>query len=288
MILITGASGHIGRRTADLVARRRVPLRLMTRTPQNAPNLPGVEIVRGDFAEPDTLEAAFRGVNIALVISGSSRPGERALLHRNAFEAAARCGVQHVVYLSLQGSGPHSKFAFSRDHYTSEQFLANAGLPSFTILRNAFYMDMLPGFVGQDETLHDPAGAGRAAFVSREDAARTAAAAIMSPPGGIREVTGPEAMGIAEGIERLAHLTHRRIRYEYDRAGTTQSREAAVAAEGWRADLYNGWFEAIAAGELDRVTTVVERLTGAAPMTLEAYFSAFPKALGALRASQKG
>src|ERR1700690_26423 len=100
-ILITGASGRIARRTAQLLASQGCRLRLMTRHPLRAPTLPGAEIVRGDFAEPPTLQDAFEGIAAALVVSASGEPGQRARLHRNAFEAAARARVGHVVYLSL-------------------------------------------------------------------------------------------------------------------------------------------------------------------------------------------
>ena len=110
MLLITGASGRVARRAAALLTQRGYGLRLMTRTPQQVPKLDGAAVVRGDFAEPATLDVAFAGVSAALVVSGSGKPGERARLHRNAFEAAVRAGVKHVVYLSLQGASPSSKY----------------------------------------------------------------------------------------------------------------------------------------------------------------------------------
>lgn len=278
MLLITGASGRIGRRVADLLAHGHGPLRLMSRTPERVLHSADVEIVLGDFARPDTLAAAFRGVGVALVISSSAPPGRRALHHRNAFIAAARAGVQHVVYLSLQGAGSTSKFAYSRDHDASEQFLREAGIPAYTILRNAFYLDMLPGFVDATGVLRDPAGRGRAAFLSREDAARAAAAALLDPPGGTFDVTGPEALSVADAVARLARLTGRALHGEVAvKPAPTNHRD------DWRAELYTGWFEAIAAGEQTDVTTAVRRFTGREPLTLEAYFSAFPEALGALR-----
>ena len=102
MFLITGASGRVAGRAAALLAQGGHALRLMTRDPQRAPKLEGAQVVRGDFAEPYTLDQAFANVSTALVVSGSGKPGERARLHRNAFEAAARAHVQHVVYLSLR------------------------------------------------------------------------------------------------------------------------------------------------------------------------------------------
>lgn len=287
MMLITGASGRIGRRTAELVASRQIPLRLMTRTPENAPRLAGTEVMRGDFANMNTLDAAFRGIEAALIISGSSPPGERALLHRNAFRAAARSGVRHVAYLSLQGSSPQSKFAFSRDHYASEQFLLAAHLPSVAILRNAFYMDMLPGFAGADGVVRDPTAGGRAAFVSREDVARAAAATMNDRVAGVYEITGPESLSVAEAVHRLSLLSGLSLRYERGHQGEAREQKVGFGPEEWRANLYTGWFEAIAAGELEHVSDAVERLTGLAPMTLEGYFSAFPAALHPLNVAPK-
>jgi len=120
VILITGASGRVARRTAELLAREGYILRLMTRSPRRAPTLPGAETVHGDFSETATLKNAFEGVSAALVVSASGEPGERARLHRNAFDAAARAQVGHVVYLSLQGAAVDSKYPFSRDHYLIE------------------------------------------------------------------------------------------------------------------------------------------------------------------------
>lgn len=279
LLLVTGASGHLGRRAAEWLAERGAKLRLASRTPAKAPQFPDVEVVRSDFAQPETLAAAFRGVDAALVISGSAAPGERALQHRNAFEAAAAAQVGHVVYLSLQGTGPQSRFSYSRDHDASERFLAGSGLAGFTILRNAFYLDMLPILFDRDGVLRGPGGDGRAAFISREDAARCAAAAILRRPGGIHEVTGPEAITLGEATARLAHLTHLPLRYEPRAAAGADQRPGA---EDWRADLYTGWFQAIAAGELARTSPTVELFTDEDPLTLEGYFSAFPEALSPL------
>jgi NAD(P)H dehydrogenase (quinone) len=204
VMLITGASGRIARRTAELLAGDRRHLRLMTRTPQRVPSLAHAELVYGDFAEPASLDRAFVGVTTALVVSGSAKPGERALLHRNAFEAAARARVQHVVYLSLQGSSSESKYPFSRDHALGEQYLAATGIP-FTVLRNAFYMDMFLNMFDASGVIRGPAKQGRGAFVSREDCACVAAAVLKAPPGGIHDVTGPQALRLAD-VARASQL----------------------------------------------------------------------------------
>jgi uncharacterized protein YbjT (DUF2867 family) len=285
VILITGASGRVARRTAELLAGDGHSLRLMTRSPQVAPKLTEAETVRGDFAEPATLKDAFAGVSAALVVSASGEPGERAPLHRNAFQAAARARVGHVVYLSLQGAAPDSRYPFSRDHYLSEQYLYAAGLPC-TVLRDAFYIDMFLEKFDAEGVVHGPARQGCGAFVSREDVARTAAAVLRKQPGGIYDVTGPEALSVADIARRLSTLVGRQLRYEDESADAARERLNRLEPLAWRVDLSVGWFEAIAAGELKRTSDTVLRFTGTAPLTLEDYFRAFPDLLRALHLGQ--
>jgi len=285
MLLITGASGRVARRAAALLAQRGYALRLMTRTPQRAPKLEGTEVVRGDFAEPATLDDAFTGVSTALVVSGSGRPGERARLHRNAFEAAARGRVRHLVYLSLQGASPTSKYPFSRDHSLSEQYLAATGIP-YTVLRNAFYLDMFLDKFDAYGVIRGPANKSRGAFVSREDAARTAAAVLADPPGGTHDVTGPEALSLADVAGHFSAMTGRQLRYQPESAQSARDRLSEREPDAWRVDLSVGWFQAIAARELERTSDAVFRFTGKVPLNLEEYFSLFPELLQPLRLTQ--
>ena len=257
----------------------------MTRDPQRAPKLPKTETVRGDFAEPVSLKDAFAGVSAALVVSASGQPGDRARLHRNAFQAAARAGVGHVVYLSLQGAAPDSKYPFSRDHYLSEQYLVAEGVP-YTVLRNAFYIDMFLDKFDAEGTIRGPSGQGRGAFVSREDVARTAAAVLRKHPAGIHDVTGPEALSVADIAGRLSVLVGRQLRYEDESTDAARERLSELEPLAWRVDLSVGWFEAIAAGELERTSDTVFRFTGTRPLTLEEYFGEFPELLHALQRAQ--
>jgi uncharacterized protein YbjT (DUF2867 family) len=274
MMLITGASGRIARRTAELLSGQGRSVRLMTRTPQRVARRKHIEVVYGDFADPASLDRAFEGVSTASVVSGFAEPGQRARLHRNAFEAAARARVQHVVYLSLQGAGPDSKYPLSRDHFLSEQYLASTGL-AFKVLRNAFYMDMFLDMFDASGVIRGPANHGRGGFVSREDCARVAAAVLPAPPGGTYDITGPEALSLTEVARRLAAIAGRELRYEDESVEAGREWRSKSGAPAWRVELSLGWHEAIAAGELERTSDAVMRLTGKAPLDIESYFTAF-------------
>ena len=282
MVLITGASGRIARRTAELLAHRGISLRLMSRNPGYVPKFEGVEIVRGDFKEPTTLEAAFAGIATAFVISGKALPGQRALMHKNAVEAAARAGVGHVVYLSLKGASSNSVYPFCRDHHASEQFLAETGL-RHTLLRIAFYQDMFIEEFDPHGVIRGLGGAGRGAFISREDTAWVAAAVVANPPGGALDITGPELLNVADMARRLSAICGAALRYEEESTAEMCARLGRTGMPDEVRDLKVGWFQAIAAGEQSPMTDTYRHLTGKDPQSLEAYFSAFPERLGALR-----
>jgi len=284
LILITGASGRIGRRVAELLAGAGYRLRLMTRNADRAPHLPASEIVRGDYSDHASLAAVFAGVNKALIVSAAGEPGKRALQHRNAFEAAARARVDYVVYLSLQGAGLESKYPYSRDHFLSERFLAETRVPH-TVLRDAFYIDM---FLKEDTfepagIMRGPAAQGQGAFVSREDVAQTTAAVLRTQPEGIYDVTGPEALPLTDVAARFSSLSGHQLRYEDEPADTMRARLQSQKLQPWQIDLATGWFEAIAAGELRRVSDTVRRFTGTSPLSMEDYFRMFPELLRPLR-----
>ncbi|MGA9522253.1 MAG: SDR family oxidoreductase [Myxococcaceae bacterium] len=284
MILITGATGHVGRRCAQILAADHLPLRLMARDPARAERLPGAEVVHGDYGDPRSLDAAFSGIDAALVVSGSAEPMQRARLHANAFEAAARAGVRHLVYLSFQGASPHSKFPYSRDHFASEKALGHSGV-TFTALRDNFYMDLLPTMFDAYGILRDPGRGGKAAFVSREDVAQVAAAVLRNPPtsSATWNVTGPEALSLEEVVHRLAAKVGRRLHYVPETVEEGRAWRSKLASEPWEVDVWIGSYLAIAAGELEATSDAVERFTGRAPLSFDAYFDDRPELLAPLR-----
>jgi NAD(P)H dehydrogenase (quinone) len=284
MILVTGASGHIGRRVSELLAQQNAKMRLMSRTPDKVLRLAEAEVVAGDFRDTRSLAQAFAGVEKALVISGKAEPGERARQHGNVFEAAARAGVKHIVYLSLKGAAPTSVYPYCRDHYESEQFLAASGVP-YTALRSAFYVDMLFGKYDSQGVVRGPAGNGRAAFIAREDTARAAAAAVLARPAGIIEVTGRELMTLDDVSCRLSEITGRALRYENEAPDETAARLSHGSEPKWEQAIEVNWFQAIAAGEQAPVSHGYQRLTGMEPLNIEQYCTAFPNVANELKAA---
>lgn len=209
-VLVTGASGHLGRRVLNhLLETLKVPARdiiATTRTPAALADIAamGVTVRQADFDDTATLAAAFAGAQRVLLISTDAldRPGVRLAQHRNAIDAAVKAGVKHVVYTSMPRPDEGSPIPFAPDHRGTEQALAASPL-SWTVLRNCWYAENI--FLSLHHILasgkwYTSAGDGRVAFIARDDAARAAAAVLVSGDTGkkVYTLTGAEAFTTAE------------------------------------------------------------------------------------------
>lgn len=270
-LLVTGAGGHLGRRVIDLLlAQSAGPIIAATRDPAKIADLGarGVEVRRADFEAPDSLTDAFAGAARVLLISTDAldRPGRRLAQHRNAVLAAAKAGVEHVVYTSITKAGPSSVVAAVPDHYGTEQALEQSPL-GYTILRNNLYAELLLGSLpravatGQHLTA---CAEGATAYICRDDCARAAAAALASTFTGRRvlEITGPAAVTQRELAQIASDLTGRPITYvPISRAALEEGMQKA-GLPAPLASVFASFDEGAAQGAFDVVTSAVQDLTG--------------------------
>ncbi|MEV4465890.1 NAD(P)H-binding protein [Micromonospora echinofusca] len=193
MLLVTGASGHLGSLIhAGLVERGLAPL-AGTRTPGRF----GDAGRRVDFDDPAGPDLA--GVSVLVLVSAGYGEDDVVLArHERAIAAAERHGVRHVVYTSLIGAGDHLAFALA--HRWTERRLRESRL-GWTILRNGLYAELfgqLAAPVGGAVTA--PFGAGALAAVARQDLADAAVRVAADPAayhGRTYELTGPVALTAA-------------------------------------------------------------------------------------------
>jgi uncharacterized protein YbjT (DUF2867 family) len=285
MIVVTGASGAVGRRVAERLTARGERIRLFARDASRVPDIPGAEVATGSYEDPASLDAAMRGASTVFVVSAGGEPVKRSRLHANAIDAAARAGASHVVYLSFQGASSESRFPYGVDHALSEKHLRLAGVP-FTVLRDSLYLDIIPHLFGADGVVRGPAGDGRTAWVARDDVADVAAAVLANPAphaGAVLDVTGPEATTYGEVAAQLSELTGRALRYENETIAEAKRSRAAFGAPDWEVDVWLGSYAAAAAGELAGVSDTVERLAGHPPLDLRAFAARYPEWLAPLR-----
>jgi NAD(P)H dehydrogenase (quinone) len=209
-IVITGASGKLGRATAKYVLEQTDDVVLVTRSPEKVADLGG-EARFGDFDDPASLTAAFAGASKILIIS-TDVVGARLQGHLNAVAAAGASGAELIAYTSIPNPSHNNPAGVVPDHRETEDAIRATGVP-FTFLRNAIYAEIMA--LGADAARASGkyvtnAGDGRSAHVLHDDCAR-AAAAVLTTDGHankVYDITGPEALGVeqiaalyGEGIE---------------------------------------------------------------------------------------
>jgi NAD(P)H dehydrogenase (quinone) len=277
MILVTGASGHLGRRIVDRLIVRgggADGIAVSLRNPAGAGQLAerGVSVREGDFDQPDALASAFVGVDKLILVSTDGPKNLRIAQHRRAISAAKSAGVQHILYTSFIDVAVDSPADFAAAHRTTEADLAASGL-KFTALRNPLYADLLPMTLGsalQSGVFQLPAGAGRVSFVSRAELAEATAAAALAPAlaRNVYELSGEATHDYHEVAAAVAHASGRPIRYQPVSEDAYAEALAATGVSGWLARSLANMYSAVAAGKFARVTTDFATLIGYPPRPL--------------------
>lgn len=287
-LLVTGASGHLGRRVIELLLESNShQIIATTRSPEKLDDLAarGVEVRYADFDNPDALTEAFAGATRLLLISTDRADGteHRKNQHRNAIKAAEQAGVRHVAYTSLIRPEPGNLAAVASDHYATEQALAASSL-DWTILRNNIYTELflqsLPPAVASGQ-LFSAAGDGGAGFVTREDCARAAAAVLAATTNGraTLDITGPAVVTYAELAGILSAVTERQVTYVPLSAEAMVAGMVGAGLPEAVARFLVTFDLAIAHGSLAVASNTVAELTGTAPQSVGEFLAANRAAL---------
>ena len=219
-IVVTGATGHLGRLVVESLLERGIPagqIRALGRSAERLAPLAarGVQTATIDFEQPDTLAPAFADADALLLVSGSE-VGKRMPQHANAIRAAVDAGVGRVVYTSA----PHADttdLVVAPEHEQTEKLLAESGLP-VTILRNNWYTENYAGLLdsaaGTGEIVSS-AGEGRVASATRKDYAEAAAVVLSTPDheGAVYELAGDTAWTFDELASVVGELIGRDVVY---------------------------------------------------------------------------
>ena len=280
--LVSGASGQLGRLTAELLLGAGAEPILVTRTPEAVAGL-GCETRFGDYADPDSLGDAYAGAERLLLISGSDLE-TRTEQHRAAIAAAVAVGVRHVVYTSGLNPEARNPAVISPSHHATEQALRASGL-AWTVLRDSLYSEYQVPEAAQaiaSGTLTHNRGDGQLAYVSREDCAAVAAAVLTGSghDGRVYDVTGPELFTARKLAMLYGELGGREVReQELDDEAFTELLAGAFGGGDdeharYGAELVSSFGRSIREGYMASRSDVVERLTGRPPRTLRSVLQA--------------
>lgn len=216
---VTAASGQLGRLAVAALAERAgvESVAAIVRDPVRAAGLfpEGVTVRAGDYARPETLDAAFSGVERLLLIS-SNAIGARLAQHRNAIEAARRAGVGRIAYTSVLRADA-SLLGLAEEHRQTEALVVASGIPH-TLLRNGWYSENYAASVApalRHGAFIGSAGEGRIASASRADYAEAAVAALIGDagPAVVHELAGDQSYTLADFAAELSRQANRAIPY---------------------------------------------------------------------------
>lgn len=276
-IAVTGSTGALGGMLAQRLADAGVAQRLLVRTPSRAPEVPGADVASFSYSDREASARALDGVETLFMVSASESES-RLEQHRTFIDTAAAAGVQHVVYTSFAAAAPDAIFTLARDHYLTEEYLKASGM-AWTMLRDNFYQDVMELFAGEDGVIRGPAGDGRVSLVARADVARVAASILPYPAahaGRTYDLTGPEALTLAEVAATIARVRGTDASYHDETLEEAYASRAPYGAPDWQVDAWVSTYTAIASNVLAPVSGDVERVTGTAPETFEAYLRSTP------------
>lgn len=269
MIVVTGATGPLGRLIIDGILRRGVPagdIVAAVRSPEKAADLAaaGVVVREADYDRPETLPAAFAGADRLLLISGSE-VGQRVRQHGNVISAAVAAGVPYLAYTSILNADT-TQVKLAAEHQATEALIRESGI-AHTFLRNGWYTENYTAGFGAalaGGAILGSAGDGRVGAAPRAEFAEAAAAVITSDghQGKAYELAADEPFTMAELAAQLTAQSGTTVVYrdlppaEYTAALVGFGLPEAYAAALADADL------GIARGDLRSASGDLSRLIG--------------------------
>lgn len=271
MILVTGATGHVGSAVVDRLASLGHDVVAMVRDRQTAAErLPsGIALRVADYEDASALKKAFAGIDEIVLISSDGDANAVMLHHANAIEAAAAAGARHIVFTSIVDVDDQSPFYFAPVYRDAERRLAACGVPS-TILRCSLYCEFI---LEHWLVLSQPSGElalptrdGRVAPISRDDVAAAIAAAAANPEKSpkIHMVTGDQALDFGEIAAFYSETVATQVSYRPCSIDEYQALASAQLDDPWPC-AFSTLCASIAEGRYSQVSDDFAVLTGRKP-----------------------
>jgi NAD(P)H dehydrogenase (quinone) len=219
MIVVTGATGHLGRLVIAALLKK-VPassIAAAVRNVEKAKDIAalGVHVRCADYNQPPAWDAALKGADKVLLIS-SSEVGQRLKQHRAVIDAAKRAGVKLLAYTSVLRADT-SPLGLAAEHKETEALIRASAVP-FTLLRHGWYTENytagIPGALAHG-AVYGCAGEGRIASAARADYAEAAAAVLtgQNQAGRVYELAGDTAYTLAELAAEISRRSGKKIGY---------------------------------------------------------------------------
>ncbi|WGV27362.1 SDR family oxidoreductase [Halotia branconii] len=271
-ILVTGATGNVGKEVIRLLQSYDCHICAAVRNPNSAKQILGSNIpsVSFDFTNPDTFANAFVQVNKLFLV----RPPALANIRKQiapVLNAAKLAGVEHIIFLSIQGAErnrflPHSKI---------ERYIEQLGIPA-TFLRASFFMQNFNTTHLQDiktrGELLMPAGNGKTSFIDVRDVAAVAVRTLMEDGHQAKayELTGGEALTYYEVADIFTSVLGKLVRYSPSLFKFVQQMHSSGLPMNFVLIMV-GIYTTTRLGLAGNITSDVEQLLNRSPLNIRQY-----------------
>jgi len=273
MILITGASGNVGKEVLKQITQTGVEVRAAFQSVSKATGVPsGVEIVSLDYNQAETLQTALKGVDRVFLVGPPT--AQLPALECKAIEVIAQSDVQQVVKLSAMGG---REAIFPRQHAQSEQYIQATGVP-FTFLRPNGFMQNMVNYnsptINTQGAFYGSEGDGRVSHIDIRDVAAVAVKALTEDGhvGKAYTLTGPEALTNKEIAHILSQELGREIRFVTLPAAQLKEALLSAGVLEWNADALLDLQRLYREGKATTVTRDVEEILGRKPISFAQFF----------------
>lgn len=282
MILVTGATGNLGKATINSLLNKGIPVNDITALVRDETKAAefkskGIQVKVGDYEDFESLKSAFQGVDKLLLISSSSDIAHRFEQHKNVINAARETGVGHIIYTSFDMKNLQQSIMGKEVQYHAytADYLKQIAIP-YTLMENTMYADMIPFLSGKDilnNGISIPAGDGKTPFLPITEMAEANAVVLTTPGHENKEyvIAADTAYSFAEIADLLSDITGKKIAYDQPEVG---SYVAQLVKDGFPEDdaAYLGRFAgAIAKGEFDTEKSDVKQLLSRSPISLKEF-----------------
>jgi uncharacterized protein YbjT (DUF2867 family) len=280
MLLITGASGSVGKAVLQEAMRRESKVRAMYRSKEEAAKAPsGCETVLADYSDAPSLRKALEGVTSVYVVC--SPIPQLVELESNVLDACKEAGVKHVVLNSAMGAGDFEK-SFPSWHRKVEDKLKTTGM-SYTILRpNGFLQNIVAYNAPSIRTQGAFYAAMGDAKVSYLDVGDIAVVAVKALQGGAHagktyELNGPEEISNQELAKRISKTTGRTVNYVDIPESAQREAMLGIGMPEWQVTALLELQQYYKQGGGAKTDGLLKSLIEREPVTLDQYLAANAK-----------
>ncbi len=286
-ILVTGATGNVGSILVPILTNLGADVRALTRDESKAQGLKdaGAEVVVGDLDKPDTLDAAFRGVD-KVFLTTPPNPNQ-VIQTKNGIEAAKRSGSPFIVRLSagaLKEEMPGALPPISGQHAETDPILRASGLP-YNIIRPHFFMQntmMAAQSVASEGVVYMAFKDGKVGMIDVRDVADVAVKVLTEDGHEDKTytLTGPASISFHDVAAGLSKALGKEVKYVDVPLEAGREGMIGMGLPEWIADAFGEYFTAFSEGYGDFTTPDVENVTGNPPRSYETFARDFAQVFG--------